>query len=194
MTSLAGSEINQQNTLGRRQIMAIQDEIPKSRLTLKYKTEISGQPEDLTLPMRLRVAGDFSLGTSKDRKVDLEERRFRNMDGKNTNAVMNDMGMSLKFAVANKIDPDNEEDMNVEIPMDSMKAFLPDHIAENVPKLKGVLMLKRLLEEVLSNVDNRKEFRNLLGKLMSDEEALGKMMEELKDFESFKLPAATQAD
>lgn len=174
--------------------MAIQDEIPKSRLTLKYKTEISGQPEDLTLPMRLLVTGDFSLGTSKDRKVDLEERRLRNMDGKNTNAVMNDMGMSLKFAVANKIDPDNEEDMNVDIPMDSMKAFLPDHIAENVPKLKGVLMLKRLLGEVLSNVDNRKEFRNLLGKLMSDEEALGKMMEELKGFESFKLPTATQAD
>lgn len=174
--------------------MAIQDEIPKSRLTLKYKTEISGQPEDLTLPMRLLVTGDFSLGTSKDRKVDLEERRLRNMDGTNTNAVMNDMGMSLQFAVANKIDPDNEEDMNVEIPMDSMKAFLPDHIAENVPKLKGVLMLKRLLEEVLSNVDNRKEFRNLLGKLMSDEEALGKMMEELKDFEGFKLPAAIQTD
>jgi type VI secretion system protein ImpB len=174
--------------------MAIQDEIPKSRLTLKYKTEISGQPEDLTLPMRLLVTGDFSLGTSKDRKVDLEERRIRNMDGKNTNAVMKDMGMSLKFAVSNKIDPENEEDMNVEIPIDSMNAFLPDHIAENVPKLKGILMLKQLLEEVMSNVDNRKEFRNLLGKLMSDQEALGKMVEELKGFESFKLPTATQAE
>jgi type VI secretion system protein ImpB len=173
--------------------MAIQDEIPKSRLTLKYKTEISGQPEDLTLPMRLLVTGDFSLGTSKDRKVDLEERRIRNMDGKNTNAAMKDMGMSLKFAVPNKIDPENEEDMNVEIPIDSMHAFLPDHIAENVPKLKGILMLKQLLEEVMSNVDNRKEFRNLLGKLMSDQEALGKMVEELKGFESFKLPTATQA-
>jgi type VI secretion system protein ImpB len=177
----------------RRQRMAIQDEIPKSRLTLKYKTEISGQPEDLTLPMRLLVTGDFSLGTSKDRKVDLEERRIRNMDGKNTNAAMKDMGMSLKFAVPNKIDPENEEDMNVESPIDSMHAFLPDHIAENVPKLKGILMLKQLLEEVMSNVDNRKEFRNLLGKLMSDQEALGKMVEELKGFESFKLPTATQA-
>ena len=174
--------------------MAIQDEIPKSRLTLRYKTEVSGQPEDLTLPMRLMVAGDFSLGTSKDRKVDLEERRARNMDGKNTDAVMKDMGMSLKMAVPNKVDPDNEEDMNVEIPLDSMKAFLPDHIAENVPKLKGILMLKQLLEEVLSNVDNRKEFRNLLGQLMSDQEALGKMMEELKEFESLKLPSATQSE
>lgn len=174
--------------------MAIQDEIPKSRLTLKYKTEISGQTEDLTLPMRLLVTGDFSLGSSKDRKVDLDERRIRNMDGTNTNAVMKDMGMSLKFAVDNKIDPENEEDMNVEIPIDSMKAFLPDHIAENVPKLNGVLMLKRLLEEVLSNVDNRKEFRNLLGQLMSDQEALGAMIEELKGFENFKLPTSTQAD
>jgi type VI secretion system protein ImpB len=194
MTFLAGSEINQQNKQGRRKIMAIQDEIPQSRLTLRYKTEVSGQPEDLTLPMRLMVAGDFSLGTSKDRKVDLEERRLRNMDGKNTDAVMKDMGMSLKMAVPNKVDPDNEEDMNVEIPLDSMKAFLPDHIAENVPKLKGILMLKQLLEEVLSNVDNRKEFRNLLGQLMSDQEALGKMMEELKGFESFKLPSATQSE
>ena len=174
--------------------MAIQDEIPKSRLTLRYKTEVSGQPEDLTLPMRLMVAGDFSLGTSKDRKVDLEERRIRNMDGKNTDAVMKDMGMSLKMAVPNKVDPDNEEDMNVEIPLDSMKAFLPDHIAENVPKLKGILMLKQLLEEVLSNVDNRKEFRNLLGQLMSDQEALGKMMDELKEFESLKLPSATKSE
>jgi type VI secretion system protein ImpB len=172
--------------------MAIQDEIPKSRLTLRYKTEVSGQPEDLTLPLRMLVTGDFSLGSSKDRKVDLDERRLRNMDGKNTDAVMKDMGMSLKFAVPNKIDPEKEEDMNVEIPIDSMKAFLPDHIAQNVPKLKGILMLKQLLEEVMSNVDNRKEFRNLLGKLLSDQEALGKMMEQLKGFESFKLPTSTE--
>jgi type VI secretion system protein ImpB len=172
--------------------MAIQDEIPKSRLTLRYKTEVSGQPEDLTLPLRMLVTGDFSLGSSKDRKVDLDERRLRNMDGKNTDAVMKDMGMSLKFAVPNKIDPESEEDMNVEIPIDSMKAFLPDHIAQNVPKLKGILMLKQLLEEVMSNVDNRKEFRNLLGKLLSDQEALGKMMEQLKGFESFKLPTSTE--
>ena len=74
----------------------------------------------------------------------------------------------------------------------SGKVFgLPDHIAQNVPKLKGVLMLKELLEEVMSNADNRKDFRNLLGKLLGDEEALGKMMEELKGFEGFQLPSAT---
>ena len=169
--------------------MAIQDEIPKSRLTLKYKTEINGQPEDISLPMRLLVTGDFSNGTSKDRKVDLEERRQRNLDGRNTDAVMKDMGMSLNFSVPNKVDPDKAEDLQVNIPIDSMKSFSPDQIAKHVPKLKGLLMLKELLNEVVSNVDNRKEFRKLLGELMADEQALGKMMEELKGFESFKLPS-----
>ena len=173
--------------------MAIQDEIPKSRLTLKYKTEIEGQPEDMTLPMRMLVTGDFSLGTSKDRKLDLEERRVRNMDGKNTDAIMKDMGIGLNFSVPNKIDPENNEDIDVQIPIDSMKSFSPDQIAKNVPKIKGLLMLKELLEEVIANVDNRKDFRKLLGELMSNEEALSKMMEQLKDYESLKLPGAAES-
>lgn len=169
--------------------MAIQDEIPKSRLTLRYKTEISGQPEDMVLPLRLMVMNDFSLGTSKDRKVDLEERRVRIMDGRNTDSIMKDMGMKLNFSVSNKIDPDKAEDMQVDIPIDSMKSFSPDQIAQHVPKIKGLLMLKELLNEVVSNVDNRKEFRKLLNELMSNETALQKMMEELKEFESLKLPS-----
>lgn len=169
--------------------MAIQDEIPKSRLTLKYKTEVEGEPEDLSLPLRMLVTGDFSLGNSKDRKVDLDERRIRNMDGTNANEVMKDMGMSLSFAVANKVNPEEEEDMQVNIPIDSMKSFSPDQIVKHVPKLKGLLMLKKLMEETLANVDNRKEFRKLLNDLMSDEEALKNMMEELKGFEGYKIPS-----
>lgn len=168
--------------------MAIQDEIPKSRLTLRYKTEVQGQPQDVTLPLRLLVEGDFSLGSSKDRKVDFDERRLRNLDGKNTDAVMKDMSMSLQFAVANKIDPETSEDMNVDIPIESMKSFSPDEVAKQVPKLRGLLQMKKLLEEVISNVDNRKEFRKLLNELMGNEEALSKMLEQLKGYESLKLP------
>ena len=172
--------------------MAIQDEIPKSRLTLRYKTEVSGQPEDITLPLRLLVEGDFSQGSSKDRKADLEERRLRSLDGTNTDAVMKDMGMSLKFSVDNKIDPDSSDDMDVEIPIDSIKSLSPDQVAKHVPKLRGLLQMKKLLEEVISNVDNRKEFRKLLNELMSDEEALAKMMQELQGYESLKLPSSGQ--
>jgi type VI secretion system protein ImpB len=168
--------------------MAIQDEVPKSRLTLRYKTEVNGQPQDVTLPLRLAIVGDFSGGSSKDRKADLDERRVRSLDGKNTDAVMKDMGMSLSFSVPNRIDPDKGDDLQVTLPIDSMKSFSPEQIAKQVPKVNGLLTLKKLLEEVLSNVDNRKEFRKLLGDLMADQAALAKLVEELKGFDSFKLP------
>jgi type VI secretion system protein ImpB len=61
-------------------------------------------------------------------------------------------------------------------------------VAKHVPKLKGLLQMKKLLEEVISNVDNRKEFRKLLNELMGNEEALAKMLEQLKGYESMKLP------
>ena len=112
--------------------MSIQDEIPKSRLTLKYKTEVNGQPEDVNLPLRLAILGDFSGGTSKDRKLDLDERRMRNLDGRNTDSVMKDMGISLKMTVDNKVDADKAEEIDVNLNFDSMKSFNPERVAEQV--------------------------------------------------------------
>jgi type VI secretion system protein ImpB len=169
--------------------MAIQDEIPKSRLTLRYKTEVNGQPEDMTLPMRFLITGDFSQGSATDRAFDLDERRIRNLDGTNTNTVMKDMGLKLNFTVDNKIDPEREEDLQVSLSIDSMKSFSPDQVAQQVPKLKGLLTLKTLIGEMQSNVDNRKELRKLLDELMSNPENLEKVLADLKGFESFKLPS-----
>ena len=144
--------------------------------------------------MRLLVPGDFSLGTSKDRKLDLDERRLRNLDGKNTDSVMKDMGIGLNFVVDNKIDPDSADELEVNLPITSMKSFSPTQVAQQVPKLKSLLLLKKLLLETMSSLDNKKEFRKLLNELMSDETALAKVLEELKGFDSLKLPTeATEA-
>lgn len=172
--------------------MAIQDEIPQSRLTLRYKTEVNGQPADITLPMRLMILGDFSQGSSDDRKLDLDERRVRNLDGTNTNAVMKDMGMSLSFTVDNKIDPGTEPELEISLPIDSMKSFSPDEIAQHVPKLKGLLTLKQLVGEMLTNVNNRKELHKLLNELMSNSENKDKILSDLKGFEGFKLPSSAE--
>ena len=105
--------------------MAVNDEIPKSRLTLTYRTDVHGEPEDVALPFRLLVMGDLSGGTSKDSKTDLDQRRIRNLDGKNLNALMEDMDMSVAFSVENKIDPSESEQIDVELPITSMNSFSP---------------------------------------------------------------------
>ena len=174
--------------------MAVQDEIPKSRLTLRYKTEVNGTPADIVLPMRLMVTGDFSQGTSTDSKKDLEERLSHSMNGTNTDDVMREMGITLNVAVPNRVDPANGEDMDVNLKIDSMKSLKPDAIAKQIPKAEALLVLKRLLEESINSVDNRKEFRKLLDELMSKPEQLEKVLADLKAFEGLKLPEAKPAD
>jgi type VI secretion system protein ImpB len=168
--------------------MAITDEIPKSRLTLTYRTNVNGTPEDMTLPFRLLIMGDLSNGTSKDRSVDLDLRSIRQLDGKNLNSLMADMKMSVSVSVPNRIDPDKSESLAVTLPIEGMKSFTPAEIAEHVPKIKALLLLRKLLLEVQNNLDNRKEFRTLLRQLAENPEAAAAVREELAGFDDFKLP------
>ncbi len=172
--------------------VAINDEIPKSRLTLTYRTDVSGQPEDVTLPLRLLILGDLSLGTSKDRASDLDQRSIRNLDGRNLDHVISDMGVTIKATVTNKIDPDKAEEFAVEIPIRNMKSFSPAEVAKAVPKVKALLLLKQTLLEMQGNIDNRKEFRNLLRSVASDDKAITALADELKGFESVKLPKKSE--
>jgi type VI secretion system protein ImpB len=168
--------------------MAVSDEIPRSRITLTYRTTVSGEPEDKALPLRLLMLGDFSGGASVDRQGDLDQRRIRNLDGTNLDEVMADMKMTVRFPVKNKIDADTAESFEVELPVKGMNSFTPAEVAKHVPKIEALLLLRKLLLEVQGNLDNRKEFRKALRELAQNEKAVGELMAQLKGFESFKVP------
>ncbi|QSQ16452.1 type VI secretion system contractile sheath small subunit [Myxococcus landrumensis] len=169
--------------------MSIQEQLPKSRITLTYRTTINGEQETVNLPLRLLMLGDFSLGSSEDRKSDLDARKLRSVNGKNLDELMRDMKMSLRFQVPNRINPDVEADLDVELPVDRMKSFHPDEIVNHVPKLKALRLLKKLLMEMQSSIDNQKALRNLVYELFSNKDALKAVLAELKEYESLRLPA-----
>jgi type VI secretion system protein ImpB len=168
--------------------VAIQDDIPRSRINLRYRTNIKGDGELLELPFRLLVLGDLSLGSSKDREVDLDTRRMRALDGKNLDGVMEDMQMSLHFKVDNFIDNTTEEGLSVDLPIHNRKSFLPDHVADHVPKIRSLLLLRRLLIEMQSNIDNRKELRRTIQEIFSNPEALESLKKELAAYSGYEVP------
>lgn len=169
--------------------MPIQDELPRSRLTLTYRTTINGEPETVDLPFRLLVMADYSLGSSKDRKKDLEARELRSLNGRNLDSVMKDMDMSISFDVADKISGSDGSTMPVTLPITSMKSFSPDEIVNHVPKLKALLLLKNLLQELQANIDNQKDLRKLIQELYTKPEVFNALRGQLKEHDGFKLPA-----
>jgi type VI secretion system protein ImpB len=174
------------------EIVPIQDKLPKSRITLVYRTNINGQEEEVKLPFRVVVLGDFSLGRSADRHVDVDERKMRSVNGSNINELMKDMAMSLAFEVDDKLSSDGEGKMAVELPIDRMKSFSPDEIVNHVPKLKALMLMRKLLLEMQSDIDNRKDLRRKLYELFSNKDELKKLLEseQLKSYASMRLPAA----
>lgn len=176
--------------------MAIQDEIPRSRLTLTYRTTINGEPETVDLPFRMLVLGDFSLGSSVDRKKDLDGRALRSLNGRNLDSLMKDMKMSVDITVPDRITPDADGgNIKATLPITSIKSFSPDEIVKHVPKLKALMLLKALLQELQASIDNQKDLRKLMQELYTKPEVANALRSQLKEHGSFKLPArSTTAD
>lgn len=170
--------------------MAITDEIPRSRITLTYRTNVHGEPEEVTLPFRVLVMGDLSQGTSKDRALPLDKRQIRRLDGKNLNQIMADMGLSLSLSVKNRINPTVSDSLDVKLPINSVKSFLPAEVAKNVPRVRALLLLRKLLLEAQATFDNRKEFRALLREAITSDERMKALTQQLAKFENYRIPAA----
>lgn len=169
-------------------------EIPKSRITLTYRIPQGIEKKELELPLRLVVLGNLSgskdgKNQSKDQKLDLDKRPIRRLDGKNLNNIMKDMNLQVTYKVKNCIDPASSDTITGDLPITGMKSFTPAEIAKNVPQIKSLLELKKLLLEAQAHIDNSKEFRGDLKEIGKDRTAsLTALKGELTNMDRFALP------
>lgn len=173
--------------------MSIQQDLPRSRLTLTYKTTINGEPETVNLPFRLMVLGDFSAGQHKEGEKDLDARPLQSIKGANLGSVMSDMEIALTLKdVPNRID--DGENLEVRLPLTSMRSFSPDEIVKNVPQLKSLLLMRQLLQELQGQIDNHSGLRKEVQRLFSDKNNLEALKKELDAFAALTLPPKKPVD
>jgi len=145
--------------------MAIQDELPKSRLTLTYRTEIHGEPEELELPLRLLVMGDFT-GEKKDKQA-FTERVPLTLTDKNTNQIMERMEIRAEV---------NDSESNAyTLPIRNMDAFVPSEMPRYIPSLQRILEGRKRLADVVSVLDNHKKTRAAVVSMIQDPEVLAQI-------------------
>jgi type VI secretion system protein ImpB len=176
--------------------MPIQDNIPKSRLTLTYRTEIQGALQDITLPFRMLVLAEFSTANrpSTDRQKDLPERATRPLAGRNLTPIMKDMDLRLSFQSQNHINPADRGTIPVELKLSSIDSFSPANIADSVQEIKALLIIKQLLLEMQAYIDNEKEVRRDIYEIFKDEELRAKLLADpaLAPFSGLRLPVDEQ--
>ena len=149
---------------------------PKERINIVYRPATGDVKEDVELPLKVLVMGDF-IGKPDDRV--LEKRDPTNIDKDNFNEVLKAHGLSLNLTVPNKLSGRPDEEMNVKLQMKSMKDFDPESVVNQVPELKRLLELREALKSLRGPLANVPEFRKKVQELVKDETTRKQLLKEM---------------
>lgn len=154
---------------------------PQERINIRYKTETGGVQEDVELPLRLLVLGDFTgrpdTSAAPDFKT-IEERKPINIDKNNFDDVLKSQQVGLSLQVDNVVKPEDKE-LKVELKFDGMKDFDPEGIARQVPELRELLELREALTELKGPLAQNAAFRKKLQALLDDESERASVLDEI---------------
>ncbi|MFO8031363.1 MAG: type VI secretion system contractile sheath small subunit [Desulfohalobiaceae bacterium] len=149
---------------------------PKERVNIVYKPETGGAQEEVELPLKLMVLGDF---TNQEDETMLENREPVNVDKDNFASVMEAQNLELKENVQNTISGKEDDQLAVHLNFKNLSDFEPDSIVEKVPELSELMELREALKALKGPLANISEFRNKIQELVKDEDARNKLLKEL---------------
>lgn len=150
---------------------------PKERVNIVYRPATGDAKEEVELPLKLLIMGDFTLRPD-DRMV--EEREPINIDKDNFNEVLKGQNLSLDATIPNKLSADPDAEMSVSLKFESIKDFEPEAIVKKTPELNRLLELREALSSLKGPMSNRPEFRKKIQELIKDEAARQQLLKELK--------------
>lgn len=154
---------------------SFQDEIPPSRVNIRYHNKVTGQKK-VELPLKLLLVGDY---TFREDDTALEERKKININKDNFGAVMREQGLKLDMVVPNRISGEEDDEIRVQFDVDSLNAMAPDEVVKRIPELNKLMEVRELLTELKARVITNRKFRLALEKIVTDEGQLESIMQEL---------------
>ena len=149
---------------------------PQERVNIVYKPSTGGAQEEVELPLKLMMLGDFTL-REDDRA--LEDRDPINIDKDNFDEVMKSQKLGLEIEVDNKLVDAEDEQMAVKLNVESMKDFEPESIARQMPETSKLLELRQALNALKAPLANKRNFRRQIESILKDDSTRQKLLDEL---------------
>lgn len=151
---------------------------PKERVNIVYKPATGDAKEEVELPLKLLVLGDFTL---KEDSTPVEDRKPISVDKDNFNEVLKEQALSLDLSVPNRLDKNAKEDdrLKIQLKVHSIKDFEPDSIVEMVPELNQLIALRSALKALKGPLGNLPEFRKRIQDAVKDDGVRQRLLGEL---------------
>ncbi|MDQ0505593.1 type VI secretion system contractile sheath small subunit [Xanthobacter agilis] len=150
---------------------------PKERVNIRYRPATGNMKEDVELPLKLLVVGDF---TQKADERPVEERELANINKDNFDDVLKSHNLSLDLSVDNKLSEEAaDEKIALSLTFDRLKDFEPEAVVRQVPELKALLELREALVALKGPLGNIPAFRKMIQGVIEDEAARQRFLSEI---------------
>ncbi|KZB51089.1 type VI secretion system contractile sheath small subunit [Thalassospira xiamenensis] len=149
---------------------------PKERINVKFVPATGDQQEEVELPLKMVVLGDFT-GQADDTMV--EERKAVSVDKNSFASVLREMKLERNLEVRDALRDDPDATMSLKLKFESLQDFSPDAIIEQVPELKKLSDLREALTALKGPLGNLPAFRKALGEIIDDPEKREALLSEL---------------
>ena len=150
---------------------------PKERVNIRYKPATGDAREEVELPHKLLIIGDF---TQREDATPLGERKRADINKDNFADVMRGQNLSLDLKVKNELDSDPDAgDLGVSLKIDTLKDLEPEQVARQVPELNKLLELRTALVALKGPLGNLPNFRKAIERILGDDELRKKMLDEI---------------
>ncbi|MFW6271572.1 MAG: type VI secretion system contractile sheath small subunit [Desulfosalsimonas sp.] len=149
---------------------------PKERVNIVYKSSTGDAEQDVELPLKQLVLGEF---TDKFSDLRLEDRKATSINKDNFNDVLSAYEVSAEMTVENKLADDPDAEMKISLDFKTMRDFEPEAIANKVPELKKLIELRNALLALKGPLSNIPEFRKKIQQLIEDDSQRKQLFAEL---------------
>lgn len=150
---------------------------PKERINVTFSPDTNGAQEEIELPLKLMVLGDF---TQREDERKIEDRKPIAIDKHSFDEVLAKQELSLNFTVPNRLQEDGQqEDLAVNLQINSMKDFNPASLVDQVPELRKLMELRDALVALKGPLGNAPAFRKAIESVLSDDGSRERILNEL---------------
>ena len=148
------------------------------RVNISYDVETGGAIEKKELPFVMGVLADLS-GQPAEALPKLKERKFVEVTPDNFDAVLKSMKPRVQFAVENKLAPESNTKIAVDLTFESLDDFSPEAVAKRVGPLKDLLELRTKLADLRGSLQGNEKLDEILQQTLNDSEAMRKLESEV---------------
>lgn len=148
------------------------------RVQITYDVEIGNAIEKKELPYIVGIMADLS-GKPAEALPPVKDRKFIEIDRDNFQDVLAAINPRVAFRVPNKLQPDSNDFLNVELRFKHLDDFGPVDVLKQVPQLKRLFEARSRLRDLLTKLDGNDDLDGLLKQVMAsteDQEALKKQL------------------